>query len=98
MVIFRVIVAALVVFCVVLMFTHGFWFGLATWAVGSLTLWAVLTLIELCVRVGTALSRPNVDVSVYLDLEKHPDPTRPDEPEDLIPYLMVNRNTNGRHK
>ena len=90
---YRILVTALVVFCLVLVLSQGFWFAVATWAVCSCTLWAVLTLCELFVRVGTALSRPSVHIHTHV--EPHPDPTRPDELEDLLPYVIVNRKMNG---
>lgn len=88
MLFFRILTAALVVFCLVLVFTEGILTALAMFGLGSLTLWAVITLVDLFVRIGSAFQRPNQHVHLYFD--KHPDPTRPDPTEDVHPIIVIN--------
>jgi hypothetical protein len=88
MLFFRVAYFAMVALCATLIFTHGFWFALGMWAVGSILLWAVMTLVEMFVRVGDAITKPHQHVHLYFD--QHSDPTRPDPTEDVHPIIVIN--------
>ena len=88
MVIFRILTVALVVFCLVLAFTHGIPTALAMFGVCSITLWAVMVLVEMFMRIGAAITRPHQHVHLYF--QDHSDPTRPDFHDDEHPIIVLN--------
>lgn len=75
----RALYVAMIVLCVALIFTHGFWFAVGMFLFLGVLMWLAMTVCDFFIDVGNALTRPSQHLHVYY--ERHPDPTGPDVDE-----------------
>lgn len=70
--VFRVLYVAMIVLCVALIFTHGFWFAVGMFLFLGVLMWLAMTVCDFFIDVGNALTRPSQHLHVYY--ERHPIP------------------------